>query len=49
MDPTEPLYCEQCGNGDDDSGPDEGPEYCHCCDDILCERCWTASHVLLMR
>lgn len=47
--PFEPLSCDECGNTDEDTDADAGPEYCGCCDDTLCERCWAASHMLFMR
>ena len=44
------LCCENCQRTDGDFlDPLAGPEYDECCDAILCEPCWTADHVAILR
>lgn len=40
--------CHQCHTAAGDLEPEAGPEFCECCEQVLCERCWFASHVLVM-
>ena len=37
--------CDRCGNTCDEVGCEAGPEWDECCEQVLCERCWFASHV----
>ena len=41
--------CEECqGMAGSYLDPMQEPEYCQCCEQVLCERCWFASHVVAL-
>ena len=37
--------CERCQNTAEDMSEEAGPEWDECCELVLCDRCWFASHV----
>lgn len=49
MDTSEILTCEVCGAREGEHlDPLSDPEFCECCDQTLCERCWTEQHVRIL-
>lgn len=41
--------CEECcGRAGEYIDPMQDPEFCECCQQVLCERCWFDSHVRLL-
>lgn len=49
MDTSEILTCDECGAREGEHiDPLSDPEYCECCDQTLCERCWTEQHVRIL-
>lgn len=41
--------CEEClGMAGSYLDPMQDPEYCECCEQVLCERCWFVSHVTVL-
>lgn len=49
MGDTDPLSCASCGNTEEETGEAAAPEYCECCEETLCERCWERGHVSILR
>ena len=41
--------CEECcGKAGEYLDAMQDPEYCQCCGQVLCERCWFRSHVIVL-
>ncbi len=41
--------CDECRGHADDMMPEQAPEYCECCERVLCEPCWLRDHVSVFR
>jgi len=47
--PDRPAVCENCSVPEGAHfDPNEDPEFCACCDEVLCGPCWDAGHMRVM-
>jgi hypothetical protein len=46
MSEGDPLACGACGNTREETTELGAPEWCGCCEEVLCEVCWMRGHVV---